>query len=179
MKASFLLNFLALFLFLNEQTSLANARLFSSPNNKKYKNNNNRYPSSSSTTASFVRGGYVQAPSPLSLTDPNIPTPGSSYGLSVRIPFLGKQTFRLNVDDETSARLSIAGAMSVDATIDYNISPNSGNVSFSLPDSVQAMMKKFRTKLLEARYLPDSDSVLIKVLPPLPRHISLKLNRVQ
>lgn len=69
-------------------------------------------------------------------TKKSAPPPGSSYGLNARIPFIGRQMFRLQVHNEMSAHLSIDGAMSVDATIEYDISPDSGAVSLILPDLV-------------------------------------------
>jgi hypothetical protein len=112
------------------------------------------------------------------LASGHVPLPGSVYKCSIRLPILGKQEFQLSVYEETKAHLSIAGIMSVDAMIDYNVCSESGAVSFSLPDSVVKIMNKFRTKLLEARYMPDSDLVTIKVRPPLPRHIIIVLSRL-
>jgi hypothetical protein len=119
-----------------------------------------------------VRGGFSV------LASSHAPMPGSVYKCSLRLPILGKQEFQLSVHEETKAHLSIAGIMSVDAIIDYNVCSESGAVSFSLPNSVVKMMNKFRTKLLEARYMPDTDSVTIKVQPPLPWHILIELSRL-
>jgi hypothetical protein len=119
-----------------------------------------------------VRGGFLE------LASSHVPLPGSVYKCSLRLPILGKQEFRLSVYEENKAHLSIAGIMSVDAIIDYNVCSDSGAVSFSLPDSVVKMMNRFRTKLLEAQYMPDTDSVTIKAQPPLPWHILLELSRL-
>jgi hypothetical protein len=110
--------------------------------------------------------------------DRYVPLPGSVYKCLLRLPILGKQEFQLSVYEETKAHLSIAGIMSVEAMIDYNVCSESGTVSFSLPDAVVKMMNKFRTKLLEARYMPDTDSVTIKVQPPLPWHVLIELSRL-
>jgi hypothetical protein len=118
-----------------------------------------------------VRGGFS------ALASSHVPLPGSIYKCFLRLPFLGKQELQLSVY-ETKAHLWIAGIMSVDAMIDYNVCVESGAVSFSLPDSVVKTMNKFRTKLLEARYMPDTDSVTIKVQPPLLRHILVELSRL-
>jgi hypothetical protein len=120
----------------------------------------------------LVRGGFS------ALASSHAPAPGSVYKCFLRLPVLGKQEFQLSVYEETRAHLSIAGIMSVDAIIDYNVCSESGAVSFSLPDSVMKIMSKFRTKLLEARYMPDTDSITIKVQPPLPRHILIELSRL-
>jgi hypothetical protein len=116
--------------------------------------------------------------SPTGDNDRYVPLPGSVYKCFLRLPILGKQEFQLSVYEETKAHLSIAGIMSVDAVIYYNVCSESGAVSFSLPDSVVKMMKRFRTKLVEARYMPDTDSVTIKVQSPLPRHIRIELSRL-
>ena len=56
------------------------------------------------------------------------------------------------------AHLSIQCVMQVEDRINYGVHHERGGASFTLPDSVVGIMKKFRTKLLDARYLPETDS---------------------
>ena len=106
-----------------------------------------------------------------------VPVPGSVYQSALRLPVIGKQIFQLNIFERKRAQLTITGVMSVDAIVDYDVCEDSGNVSFDLPDNVVAMLRRFRTKLVEAYYEPSSDLVRIKVRPPLPKNINLKLSR--
>jgi len=127
--------------------------------------------SSDSVTSRVARGGYALASS-------HVPVPGSTYQTAVRLPFLGSQIFQLNVQDQNTGHLSISGRiMSVEAPIEYQVCEASGAVSFALPDSVVKVLRRFRSKLLDARYIPGSDTVQIKVRCPLPGHILLELNR--
>merc|ERR1712232_696234 len=96
-----------------------------------------------------------------------LPVPGSVY----------QSALKLNIFERKRAQLTISGVMSVDAIVDYDVCEDSGNVSFELPDNVVAMLRRFRTKLVEAYYEPSSDLVRIKVRPPLPKNINLKLSR--
>ena len=123
-----------------------------------------------SVPSETLRGGYA-------LSSSCIPRPGSTYHCSMKLPFLGVQSFQLSVRGENKRHLSIGGGMSVDATIDHNVCSTTGAVSFLLPESVIKILRKFRTKLVEARYNPESDSVLIKVLSPIQRHVQIELSR--
>lgn len=106
-----------------------------------------------------------------------VPVPGSVYQSALILPVIGKQIFQLNIFERKRAQLTISGVMSVDAIVDYDVCEDSGNVSFDLPENVVAMLRRFRTKLVEAYYEPSSDLVRIKVRPPLPKNINLKLSR--
>jgi hypothetical protein len=124
------------------------------------------------SSSTNFRGGYS------TLSNAHLPHPGSIYKSAFRLPVIGNQVFQLSVYEGTRAHLSIEGVMSVDAVVDYSVCSKSGTVSFLLPESVVKVLKRFRTRLLEARYIPESDTVIIKVLPPLPRHIVLELRRL-
>lgn len=117
-----------------------------------------------------LRGGFASPASP-----PSRPPVGSTYQSSLRLPVLGPQTFRLSVIETSKGFLSIDGMMKVDAAINYTV--HDSGISFNLPPSVVRILQKFRTKLVDVSYSGENDTVIIKVLPPLPRHIEITLRR--
>lgn len=125
---------------------------------------------------SDVRGGYSAA-----LSSIYLPPPGSLYKKTIYLPFLGQQTFALSISDRSNSagHLMIEGVMSVIADIDYSICESSGSVRFVLPEVIQQMLRRFRTKLVSAKYLPETDTIVVRVLPPLPRHINIEMQRIQ
>jgi hypothetical protein len=122
---------------------------------------------------SDLRGGFS------ALSSAHLPPPGSLYQKSINLPFLGQQTFELSISCRSSTgHLKIDGAMVVDADINYEICATSGSVLFLLPEVVQQMLRRFRTKLIGAKYVPETDTIVVKVLPPLPRHINIAMKRI-
>ena len=131
----------------------------------------------SSTSADVVRGGYSSALS----SGTYLPPPGSLYEKTIYLPFLGQQRFALSIShlSGSAGHLMIEGTMSVIVDIDYSICESSGSVLFILPEGIQQMLRKFRTKLVSAKYLPETDTIVVRVLPPLPRHINIEMQRIQ
>lgn len=124
--------------------------------------------------ATSVRGGFA-----LHMNGNSVPQAGSNFQADLRLPFLGRQTIRLNISDRCRrGRLKIDGLLTVDAHINYEICEHSGSILFRLPVEIQRMLRRYRTKLLKAIYIPETDTVVVEVLPPLPRPLRIEMPRI-
>lgn len=106
------------------------------------------------------------------------PSVGAQYHLQKKIPVLGKQTFQLKILQENIAELLIDGVLEVKDVIHYTVDERSGELSFTLSEKTNMILKRFRTKLLAATYCPKTDRSSIIVQPPLPMKLSLHLKRL-
>ena len=106
------------------------------------------------------------------------PSVGAQYNLQKKIPVLGKQTFQLKILQENIAELLIDGVLEVKDVIHYTVDERSGELSFTLSEKTNMILKRFRTKLLAATYCPKTDRSSIIVQPPLPMKLSLHLKRL-
>lgn len=105
------------------------------------------------------------------------PSVGAQYHLQKKIPVLGNQTFQLRILQENLAELIINGVLEVKDIVHYTVDED-GELSFTLSEKTNMILKRFRTKLLAATYCPKTDRSSIIVQPPLPMKLSLHLKRL-
>ena len=142
------------------------------------------------TSVAFVPNGSTNHG--LSLTTPSfsLPAPllqevrgaspptGAVYKKTLPIPVLGRQSFHLRILSDRRAHLRIDGVLSVDEILDYKVKP-CGAFSILIPDGLQNLLRKFRTRLVEFGYDSATDLPYVVVSPPLPTKIRIQLARVQ
>lgn len=105
------------------------------------------------------------------------PPTGAVYEKTLPIPVIGTQTFRLHILSHRRAHLQIQGVLRVDDIVDYDVRPSDGSFSLDLPEGVQKVMRRFRTKLVEFGYDRSTDLPFFVVRPPLPTKIRIHLER--
>lgn len=104
--------------------------------------------------------------------------PGSMYKSEFLVPILGAQTFLLDIVDESAARIRISGILKLDDMIQYDINEDTGEISFSLAEKTQRVLRRFGTRLGSVGYDSERDEAMLKVQPPLPISITLLFQRV-
>lgn len=82
---------------------------------------------------------------------------GATYVRTLPFPFLGQQTFQLHVLSDTTARLQVNGMLSVDEVVAYGVD-ETGCMSFALSDSTRQIMRRLKTKIVEAGYEDAKDA---------------------
>ena len=102
---------------------------------------------------------------------------GAKYQRSMNFPVLGRQAFQLHILSETKAHLIINGLLAIDEVIPYTMD-FAGRLTFSLPDKARQVLRKFRTKLLEAGYDARTDTPYFKVAPYILPVVKVQMGRV-
>ena len=130
-----------------------------------------------SKSVAFVPTGTAQAlPLPPKTQLPLSPPTGAIYKKTLRIPVLGRQIFSLRILSDRRAHLQINGVMNVDEILHYKVKP-SGAFSMPLPEELQRVLRKYRTRLVEFGYDWVTDLPYVVVSPPLPTKIRIQLVR--
>ena len=117
----------------------------------------------------------TQQPPLQGLCAPSPPT-GAIYKKTLPIPVLGRQTFTLRILSDRRAHLQIAGVMNVDQILYYKVKP-CGAFSMPLPEELQRVLRKFRTRLVEFGYDRVTDLPYVVVSSPLPTNLRIQLVR--
>ena len=112
-----------------------------------------------------------------SRSNPFAPPVGAEYELNLRIPVIGPQVFQLKILSNTRGKLVVNGALQIDDEVEYSVDKSSGALSFTLSNGTKEVLRRFRTKLLSVNYCAKTDTPLVRVSPPLPVIIDLKLKR--
>ena len=71
----------------------------------------------------------------------------------------------------------VSGALQIDDEVEYSIDKSSGELSFTLSDGTKEVLRRFRTRLVSVNYCAKTDTPHVRVRPPLPVNIDLKLKR--
>ena len=103
---------------------------------------------------------------------------GATYRHSMRFPVLGQQAFQIRVLSGTSAHLSISGMLTIDEVVPYTVDEK-GRLRFSLSAKTKEILKKFKTRLLEAGYDPYTDTPYVKVAPYVLPAVRINMNRLK
>ena len=104
------------------------------------------------------------------------PPLGAVYHRALHVPVLGRQSFRLRILDNGRAHLCVDGVLEIDEIMDYQVRP-SGAFSLILPDRLQQVLNRFRTKLVDFGYDRVNDLPFVVVSPPIPTKIHIRLLR--
>lgn len=98
------------------------------------------------------------------------------YKNTVKLPFIGEQTVQISILSNCTGRLELRGALQIDEPVTFTMYP-SGEFDFSLTDRTIQLLRRFRTRLMEASYNPNTDEASVTVQPPLPISIHIRLIR--
>jgi hypothetical protein len=102
---------------------------------------------------------------------------GARYYRSVSFPVLGRQAFQIHVLSDATARLQITGMLAIDEIIPYS-TDLAGRLSFTLSEKTKEILRKFKTKLLEAGYDPRTDEPYFKVAPYVLPALKIRMGRL-
>lgn len=122
----------------------------------------------------------LSTPSNILLAHPRnlfAPPLGAEYELNVRLPVIGPQIFQLKILSNKKGKLVVSGALQIDDEVEYSIDKSSGELSFTLSDGTKEVLRRFRTRLVSVNYCAKTDTPHVRVRPPLPVNIDLKLKR--
>ena len=122
-----------------------------------------------------------RSPPRMAFAPPSIPSldlpVGAEYYRQLKFPVLGLQAFRIHILSETRARLQITGMLGIDEIIPYS-TDLTGRLYFSLSEKTKQILKRFKTKLLEAGYDPHTDTPYVKVAPYVLPAVKISMNRL-
>lgn len=106
--------------------------------------------------------------------------PGSTYLSEMRIPLIGRQSFRLRITGSNTAQLDIQGRILrlQDDNVVFSIDDKSGDISFVLSRATDLILCRFRTRLGRVAYDMNRDEASLEVKPPLPTPICLRFKRI-
>jgi len=136
----------------------------------------------SAHSAAFVGKASMTAPPANSWTTTEPPPTsllpiGATYHHSMQFPVLGKQAFQLHIISDTQAHLRISGMLNVDEVVPYETHRKS-QISFNLSEQTKQILRKFKTKLLEAGYDEHTDTPYVKVAPYVLPAVKINMGRV-
>lgn len=104
------------------------------------------------------------------------PPIGAKYECVIRLPVIGKQIFSLHILSHTRAHLLVDGMLVLDESVPYTVDTE-GLLAFNLSEYAVKKLKRFRTNLQEVGYNAATDTPYVKVAPPLPKVVTLFLER--
>jgi hypothetical protein len=107
------------------------------------------------------------------------PPTGAVYQKTLPIPVLGRQSFRLHILSEGRAHLRIDGVLQVDEVLDYTVRPCGAFSLLLVPETLQRVLKRFRTTLVEFGYDRSADLPYVVVRPPLPTRTKIRIQLVR
>ena len=114
-----------------------------------------------------------------------LPPNGAVYVGHMKLPILGQQTFMLRIESQSSARITLDGAMSLDELAEYASAGASDegaggdlhlNMDFNEP--TLALLARYRTRIRSTLYNADGDYATLVICPPLLT-IRVRLHRTR
>lgn len=123
-------------------------------------------------TVTFIPSLLETSPLPIPYTLPQ----GATYRQTMTFPVLGEQAFQIHIMNDSLAHLSISGMLNIDEVITYRIDLK-GRLLFSLSTAAEQILRRFKTKLLEAGYDPVTDTPYVKVAPYVLPAVKIRMPR--
>ena len=103
----------------------------------------------------------------------------STYKTNFNIPLVGTQMIELNLDTRTDASIQLSGIVNSKGRIFYKMDSN-GTFLFTLDESLENVMARYRCNILDAKFEPNIDEAHIHLhMRPLRLHKHLTLKKVQ
>ena len=90
--------------------------------------------------------------------------PQSVYTCSRKLPLVGRQSFRLEILDDTTATFVVSGAISLQDTLPYTLCPTTGRLTLYPQSKTSRILKSFGLRMGQAQYDVPSDVASLQVV---------------